>query len=47
MDQIPNYDRAGYYSGLIKFQRELNYPLRVFSLNYECPIDLGKNVTGD
>jgi hypothetical protein len=37
--EIPNYDRAGYYSGLIKFQRELNYPLRVFSLNYDLCVE--------
>jgi hypothetical protein len=37
--EIPNYDRAGYYSGLIQFQRELNYPLRVFSLNYDLCVE--------
>jgi hypothetical protein len=37
--EIPNYDRAGYYSGLINFQRELNYPLRVFSLNYDLCVE--------
>jgi hypothetical protein len=37
--EIPNYDRASYYSGLIQFQRELNYPLRVFSLNYDLCVE--------
>ena len=37
--EIPNYDRASYYSGLIRFQKELNYPLRVFSLNYDLCVE--------
>ena len=37
--EIPNYDRAGHDSGLINFQRELNYPLRVFSLNYDLCVE--------
>jgi hypothetical protein len=32
--EISNYEKASYFRGLISFQRELNYPLRVFTLNY-------------
>lgn len=37
--EIPNYDRAAYFKGLISFQKELNYPLRVFSLNYDLCVE--------
>ncbi len=32
-------EKADYYRGLIKLQRDLNYPLRVFSLNYDLCIE--------
>lgn len=35
--EIPHDERCDYYYGLIKFQKEHNYPLHIFSLNYdEC-----------
>jgi hypothetical protein len=37
--EIANYEKAGYYTGLIRFQKELNYPLRVFSLNYDLCVE--------
>lgn len=37
--EIPNYDRAAYFKGLVAFQKELNYPLRVFSLNYDLCVE--------
>jgi hypothetical protein len=33
--EIQNYQSASYYHGLIEFQKEYNYPLRVFTLNYD------------
>lgn len=32
-------EKAGYYSGLLKFQSEYEYPLRVFSLNYDLCVE--------
>jgi hypothetical protein len=37
--EIENYEAAGYFKGLINFQRELNYPLRVFTLNYDLCVE--------
>lgn len=37
--ELPNYDSAAYFKGLISFQKELNYPLRVFSLNYDLCVE--------
>jgi hypothetical protein len=37
--EIANYERANYFSGLISFQKELNYPLRVFTLNYDLCVE--------
>lgn len=37
--EITNYERAAYFKGLINFQRELNYPLRVFTLNYDLCVE--------
>ena len=32
-------ESADYYSGLLRFQREYEYPLRVFSLNYDLCVE--------
>jgi len=37
--EIANYDNAHYFYGLIKFQKELNYPLRIFTLNYDLCVE--------
>jgi hypothetical protein len=37
--EIENFDNASYFSGLINFQKELNYPLRVFTLNYDLCVE--------
>ncbi|MFY9826138.1 MAG: SIR2 family protein [Thermoanaerobaculia bacterium] len=37
--EMSNYEKADYFGGLIKFQRELNYPLRVFTLNYDLCVE--------
>lgn len=37
--EIQNYDKASYFRGLINFQKELNYPLRVFTLNYDLCVE--------
>lgn len=37
--EISNYEKADYYKGLINFQRELNHPLRVFTLNYDLCLE--------
>jgi SIR2-like domain len=31
--------KANYYKGLVKLQRDLNYPLHVFSLNYDLCVE--------
>ena len=36
---LPKREKAGYYSGLLRFQNEYEYPLRVFSLNYDLCIE--------
>ncbi|MEM8804558.1 MAG: SIR2 family protein [Cyanobacteria bacterium P01_G01_bin.38] len=33
------YERSEYYSGLFRFAQEYNYPLRVFSLNYDLCVE--------
>lgn len=37
--ELSNYEKARYFSGLVRFQRELNYPLRVFTLNYDMCVE--------
>ena len=37
--EITNYERAGYFKGLINFQKELNHPLMVFTLNYDLCVE--------
>jgi SIR2-like domain len=37
--EITNYEKASYYSGLIRFQKEFNYPLKIFSLNYDLCVE--------
>lgn len=32
---LKSYNKAQYYQGFLKFQAEYNFPLRVFSLNYD------------
>ena len=32
-------ESARYYSGLLRFQEEYEYPLRVFSLNYDLCVE--------
>ena len=37
---VANYSQAaGYYRGLLRFQEEYGYPLRVFSLNYDLCVE--------
>ena len=36
---LPNKDTASYYSGLLRFQEQYEYPLRVFSLNYDLCVE--------
>ena len=36
---LPEREHAGYYSGLLRFQNEYEYPLRVFSLNYDLCVE--------
>lgn len=33
--EIDNYAKADYFRGLVRFQKELNFPLHVFTLNYD------------
>lgn len=37
--EIPNYEKAKYYEGLFRFQKQLTHPLRVFSLNYDLCVE--------
>jgi SIR2-like domain len=37
--ELSNYEKAGYFRGLVRFQRELGYPLRVFTLNYDLCVE--------
>jgi hypothetical protein len=34
-----NASQASYFQGLVRIQNDLNYPLRVFSLNYDTCVD--------
>ena len=36
---LPERETANYYSGLLRFQNEYEYPLRVFSLNYDLCVE--------
>ena len=36
---LPEREKAGYYEGLLRFQKEYEYPLRVFSLNYDLCVE--------
>jgi NAD-dependent SIR2 family protein deacetylase len=36
---IDNYEKAAYFNGLIRFQKQLNHPLRVFTLNYDLCVE--------
>lgn len=36
---LSNIEKASYYSGLLRFQKEYQYPLRVFSLNYDLCVE--------
>ena len=44
-DELPkwiiksDYETASYYSGFDRFQKEYNYPIRIFSLNYDLCIE--------
>jgi hypothetical protein len=37
--EIQNYGDANYFRGLINFRKELNYSLRVFTLNYDLCVE--------
>lgn len=37
--EIADYQKADYYRGLLKFRRELEFPLRVFTLNYDLCVE--------
>ena len=36
---LPQREKADYYSGLLRFQKGYEYPLRVFSLNYDLCVE--------
>ena len=36
---LPKQETAAYYSGILRFQQECEYPLRVFSLNYDLCVE--------
>ena len=36
---LPQREEADYYKGLLRFQKEYEYPLRVFSLNYDLCVE--------
>ena len=36
---LPRKETASYYAGLLRFQKEYEYPLRVFSLNYDLCVE--------
>jgi len=40
--QLENYNGAKYYKKFFEFQREYNYPLRIFSLNYDLCLEKNK-----
>jgi hypothetical protein len=37
--EIPNYESADYFKGLVRFQKELQFPLHVFTLNYDLCVE--------
>ena len=37
--ELSEKDRASYYKGLLRFQNEYEFPLRVFSLNYDLCVE--------
>lgn len=37
--EIDNYDKADYFQGLARFQKQLNFPLHVFTLNYDLCVE--------
>jgi len=37
--EVSNYEQADYFKGLINFQKELNHPLKVFTLNYDLCVE--------
>ena len=37
--EISDYEKARYFDGLLRFQKELNHPLRVFTLNYDLCVE--------
>jgi hypothetical protein len=37
--ELQNFDKARYFNGLLKFQKEFNYPLHVFTLNYDLCVE--------
>lgn len=37
--EISDYQKADYFRGLLKFRRELEFPLRVFTLNYDLCVE--------
>ncbi len=36
---VPNYSKAGYFSGFFDFQQCFNYPLHIFTLNYDLCLE--------
>ncbi|BAU15862.1 hypothetical protein LEP3755_64280 (plasmid) [Leptolyngbya sp. NIES-3755] len=36
---VESYDKANYYQGFINFQRQFQYPLRIFTLNYDLCVE--------
>ncbi len=36
---IHNYEKPNYFRGIIRFQKELNFPLHVFTLNYDLCVE--------
>lgn len=41
--EIDNYDKADYFQGIAKFQKQLNFPLHVFTLNYDLCVEKAYN----
>ncbi|MER3436122.1 MAG: hypothetical protein C4288_22850 [Leptolyngbya sp. ERB_1_1] len=36
---VENYEKASYYQGLMHFQEQYQYPLRIFTLNYDLCVE--------
>ena len=36
---VANYNKADYYSGIFDFQQDFNYPLHIFTLNYDLCLE--------